>query len=118
MNFNTTFDSMMPSELIPIYFFMVLGFVGLLMFVWLTPRRRKHEPLPRRNVLFKKEKQLTDLEKAALIEKIQQSRTENLKKMPAIERNTLFIIIATAVLGVLSILWVLGWIARGFRKFG
>ena len=105
--------------LIPIYFFIVLGTIGLIIFFWFSYKRRKYasQPAPDRQKLFTGKKEMTDWEKSALAEKIRQSKTENLKKMPDLNNSSSVVIIVGIGLGLLSLIWVLMLLSRGFRKW-
>lgn len=74
-------------------------------------------PAAEREKLFTAKKELTDSEKRAISEKIRQSRSEKLKKMPNLDNNRIFILIAIVGLGILSLVWVLMIVSRGFRKW-
>ncbi len=105
-------------DLIPTYFLMLLGAVGLIALVWLSGKRRvRRRAMPERKKLFTARRELTDSEKQAISEKIRQSSAENLKKMPNLDRNRVFILIAIIGLGIASLIWVLMLMGRGFRKW-
>ena len=105
-------------DLIPTYFLILLGTVGLIALVWLSSKKgTRRRPTSERKKLFAAKKELTDSDKRAMSEKIRQSRTETLKKMPNLDSNRVFILIAIAGLGVLSLIWVLTLMSRGFRKW-
>ena len=105
-------------NLIPTFFLILLGTVGLIALIWLSSKRgmRKRSVSEQRK-LFTAKKKLTDSEKRAISEKIRQSRTQTLKKMPNLDTNRIFILIAIVGLGVLSLIWVLMLVSRGFRKW-
>ena len=105
-------------DLIPTYFLTLLGTVGLVALIWLSSRRRaRKRPIAEQGKLFTGKRELTDSEKRAISEKIRQSRSATLKKMPNLDSNRIFIIIATVGLGILSLVWVLMLLSRGFRKW-
>ena len=105
-------------DLIPTYFLILLGTVGLIALIWLSSKKRmRRRPVSQRRKLFTAKRELTDSEKRAVSEKIRQSRTETLKKMPNLDTNRIFILIAIVGLGVLSLIWVLMLVSRGFRKW-
>ena len=105
-------------DLIPTFFLILLGTVGLIALIWLSGKRgmRKRSVSEQRK-LFTAKKKLTDSEKRAISEKIRQSPTETLKKMPNLDTNRTFILIAIVGLGILSLVWVLMLVSRGFRKW-
>ncbi|MDE0300074.1 MAG: hypothetical protein OXN17_15680 [Candidatus Poribacteria bacterium] len=105
-------------DLIPVFFLILLGTVGLIALIWLSSKRgMRKRPAAERGKLFTAKKELTDSEKRAISEKIRQSRTETLKKMPNLDSNRIFILVAIIGLGILSLVWVLMLISRGFRKW-
>ena len=74
-------------------------------------------PISERGKLFTAKRELTDVEKRAVSEKIRQSRTETLKKMPNLDYNRIFILVTVVGLGILSLVWVLMLVSRSFRKW-
>ncbi len=105
-------------DLIPIFFLILLGTAGLIALIWLSSKRgMRVRPAAEREKLFTAKKELTDSEKRAISEKIRQSRSEKLKKMPNLDNNRIFILIAIVGLGILSLVWVLMIVSRGFRKW-
>ena len=105
-------------DLIPVFFLILLGTVGLIALIWLSRKRgMRVRPAAERGKLFTAKKNLTDSEKCAISEKLRQSRTETLKKMPNLDNNGIFILIAIVGLGILSLVWVLMLVSRGFRKW-
>lgn len=105
-------------DLIPTYFLILLGTVGLIALIWLSSKKRmRRRPVSQRRKMFTAKRELTDSEKREVSEKIRQSRTETLKKMPNLDTNRIFILIAIVGLGVLSLIWVLMLVSRGFRKW-
>ena len=105
-------------DLIPTYFLILLGAVGLIALIWLSCKKgMRKRPMPGRGKLFTAKRELTDSEKRAISEKIRQSRTETLKKMPNLNNNRIFILIAIVGLSIASLIWALMLMSRGFRKW-
>ena len=77
----------------------------------------RKRPMSEQRKLFTAKKELTDSEKRAISEKLRQSRSETLKKMPNLDNNRIFILIAIVGLGILSLVWVFMIVSRGFRKW-
>ena len=105
-------------DLIPTYFLIFLGAVGLIALVWLSRKKSmRGRPVSERGKSSTTKRELSDSEKRAISEKIRQSRSETLKKMPNLDSNRIFILVAIIGLGILSLVWVLMLISRGFRKW-
>ena len=105
-------------DLIPVFFLILLGTVGLIALIWLTSNKgMRVRPLSERGKIFTAKRELTDSEKRAISEKIRQSRTETLKKMPNLDSNRVFILVAIVGLGIASLVWILMLVSRGFRKW-
>lgn len=105
-------------DLIPTYFLILLGTVGLIALIWLSSKRgMRKRPVSEQGKLFTAKRELSDSEKQAISEKIRQSRTQTLKRMPNLDSNRIFILISIVGLGIASLVWVLMLISRGFRKW-
>ena len=93
-----------------------VGSVVLIRFLYRKWKNQRYNATPAGPSLSQKHN-LTQHEKRALAQKIQETRTRNLKKTFAGEDSSKGMIFATIGLILLTILFVIGMIVLRFRKF-
>ncbi|MDE0553664.1 MAG: hypothetical protein OXI24_05585 [Candidatus Poribacteria bacterium] len=97
----------------------LIGTVGcVLIFRFLYRRWKNRQPSHTPSaVLLSKNKGFTQHQKRVLAQKIQETRTSNLKKSFAGADNSNYMILATIGLIVVALLWLLHAISKGFAPY-
>ncbi len=97
----------------------LIGTVGCVVIFRFLYRKWKSQQTPYINptVLTPKKKNFTQHQKRVLAQKIQETRTSNLKKSFAGEDNSTYMILATIGLIVVALLWLLHAISQGFDPY-
>ncbi len=97
----------------------LIGTVGCVVIFRFLYRKWKSQQTPYINptVLTPKKKSFTQHQKRVLAQKIQETRTSNLKKSFAGEDNSTYMILATIGLIVVALLWLLHAISQGFDPY-
>ena len=97
----------------------LLGTVGcVLIFRFLHKKWKNRQTLHVASAVpSSKKKGFTQHQKQVLSQKIQETRTSNLKKSFAGEDNSIYMILATIGLIVIVLLWLLQAISKGFKPY-
>ena len=96
----------------------LIGTVGCVLIFRFLHRKWKSQQTPRAtSAVPSKKKGFTQHQKQILSEKIQETRISNLKKSFAGEDNSNYMILATIVLIVIALLWLLHAISKGFDPY-
>ncbi len=113
-----------PIEFLPLTDILIIvvvlfGTVGGVIVFRILYRKWK-SGIYRRNpsdLLPTQKKNMTDYDKRMLTEKINENRTDNLKKFSAVTENSNFMIFGTIILIALTLLFVIGMILMKFQKY-
>ena len=97
----------------------LIGIVGGVLIFRFLHRKWKNRQLSHITsaVLPSEKKGFTQHEKRVFAQKIQETRTNNLKKSFAGEDNSTYMILATVGLIVIAVLWLLHAISKGFKPY-
>jgi hypothetical protein len=97
----------------------LMGTVGCVLIFRLLHRKWKNQRTPHITsaALSSEKKGFTQHQKQILAQKIQETRSSNLKKSFAGEDNSNYMILATVGLIVIALLWLLHAISKGFKPY-